>query len=130
MMRKPSHMNATFQFKPNLGPRLRVFPRVRITGQVIIHDENNLYIAQLGNISAGGIFVDQLTSIPAGREVRIIIRSPRFGAPLQAKGTVVRVEGNRRKGVAIEFTGLTPEAKDAIQNCVFETRMEGVLKAA
>lgn len=130
MMRKPSNMNATFQFKPDLGPKLRVFQRVPISGRVLIHDENNLFVARLRNISAGGVFLELLTQGPVAKEVRLIIKSPRFENPLQAKGVVVRIENTESKGIAIEFTSLTDETKEAIQTCVFETRMEGILKAA
>lgn len=130
-MRKPTQLNGTFQFNANIGSKFRVHPRAEMDGEVIIHDENRLYISSLNNISAGGLFVDHLTSIAQGRTVRVVIRSPRFREPVQAQGTVVRIEDAIvRRGIAIEFTKLSSEAKTAIQQCVSETRMESALKAA
>lgn len=99
-------------------------------GYVMIHDENRLYIAPLTNISAGGVFVSQLVNIPAGRNVRVVVKSNRLGAPIQALGTVVRIEIDGRKGSAVEFTSLSAQDKEHIQACVFETRLELALKAA
>jgi PilZ domain len=130
MMRKPTQLNGTFKFNANIGSKFRIHPRVQLDGEVIIHDENRLYITSLNNISAGGVFVDNLTSIAQGRIVRVVIRSSRFKKPVQAKGTVVRIEDSKRRGLAIEFSILSSEAKTAIQQCVSETRMETALKVA
>lgn len=114
-------------------PNPRVHPRVRVSGQVMIHDEERLFIAPLSDISAGGVFVNQLVNIPLGRSVKVIVKGPRFEKPVQAEGTVVRVDKDKnsgRKGLAVQFTGISEMAKDAIQACVFELRMEAALKAA
>lgn len=128
-MRFPTNLSAKIKFKTE-GPRLRVFQRAAIEGSVILHDDNNLFIAPLENISAGGIFVEHLNSIPQGSQVRLVVKSAKLHAPIQAMGTVVRVEDSQRQGMAIEFTSISSRAREAIQNCVFETRMERVLKVA
>jgi len=111
----------------NRPKRLRVFQRAEIPGSVYIHDDKHLFIAPLTNISAGGVFVSGLTSLPQGRGVRIVIKSPRFETAIQAKGTIVRVERSHRNGLAVEFTSISSKARDSIQNSVFESRMEGDL---
>jgi c-di-GMP-binding flagellar brake protein YcgR len=110
--------------------RLQVFKRINLRGEVIIHDEEKLFIAPLSNISAGGLFVSFLNTLPLGDEVRVVIRSPRLEGPIQAHGTVVRIEKDGRKGLAVEFTSISSEARERIQNCVFEQRLETVLKVA
>lgn len=129
-MRKPTHMNKNLSFKPVAGQRLRVFERARIAGQVLIHDEEHLFLAPINNISAGGLFIEQLMSLPTGSVVRIVVKSPKLELPVQAMGTVVRIENDKRQGTAIEFTSITSRAREVIQNYVFETRMEGALKVA
>lgn len=129
-MRKPANMNSSSRFKSANGTRLRVFERASISGQVMIHDEEHLFVAPLNNISAGGLFIDKLVSIPTGRVVRIVVKSPKLDKPVQAKGTIVRVESDQRRGSAVEFTSISASAREVIQNCVFETRMEGALKVA
>lgn len=128
-MRVPSGLGSKVKF-PAEGQRLRVFQRANIQGQVLIHDENQLYIAPLQNISAGGLFIDELIQLPAGSHVRVVVKSDKLQAPVQATGTVVRIEKEDRKGLAIEFTSISSRAREVIQNCVFETRMERVLRVA
>ncbi len=111
-------------------PRLRVFHRARVTGSVMVHDDNELYIAPLHNISAGGLYVDEIISIPPGKIVRLVVKSPKLQEPVQASGTVVRIDKGKCPGLAIEFTSISSHAREVIQNCVFETRMESSLKAA
>jgi hypothetical protein len=108
--------------------QFQVFQRAQIQGSVIIHDEDQLYIAPLNNISAGGLFVDSLVSLPEGRVVRVVVKSPRFEQPVQAHGTVVRIQGKDRPGLAVEFTSISSRARDVIKNCVQEARMESALK--
>lgn len=128
-MAQPSNLDSKVRFKPE-GRRLRVFQRAQLPGQVIVHDDAQLFIAPLENLSAGGLFIDQLMEIPAGRSVRVVVKSPRLENPIQATGTVVRVERDDRKGLAIEFTSISSRSRETIQNCVFESRMEKVLKVA
>lgn len=117
---------ACFEARPE--SRLRVFQRAEVQGEVLIHDDTRLYIAPLNNISAGGVFVDHLVSIPQGSQVRVVVRSPRLDNSVQAIGTVIRIEKQNRRGMAIEFTSISSKARELIQNCVFEARMEAALK--
>lgn len=128
-MRLPSNLTSKVRFKPE-GRRLRVFQRAQLPGRVMVHDDTQLFIAPLENISAGGLFIDQLMNIPSGKTVRVVVKSPRLDSPIQATGTVVRVERDDRKGLAIEFTSISSRARESIQNCVFESKMEKVLKVA
>ena len=132
-MRAPSNLDSKIKFKSE-GQRLRVFQRAHIQGHVFIHDDNQLFIAPLQNISAGGLFIDQLVALKTGDQVRVVVKSEKLQAPVQATGTIVRVERadapEDRHGLAIEFTSISSRSREVIQNCVFETRMERVLKVA
>jgi hypothetical protein len=116
--------------KKNTARRLQVFQRALVPGQVIIHDEGSLFIGTLNNVSAGGCFVDKLVSLHKGKTVRVVIKSPHFPVPVQARGTIVRIEKDGRWGTAIEFTSISPRFREVIQNCVFESKMETALKVA
>jgi len=130
-MRKPSQLNSRSNVKSSTRTKKKqVHKRATIEGKVFIHDEEHLFIAPLNNISAGGVFIDQLIAIPEGAEVRIVVKSPRLEQPIQAAGKVVRVEGDRRKGIAVEFSGVSIQTKEVIELCVAASRMETVLKAA
>lgn len=110
--------------------RARRHPRVQMGGMVLIHNEERLYIAPLMDISAGGLFVSSLVTLPVGSEVKIVVKGSRFQEPLQAEGTVVRIDQSTRTGIAVRFTQISDSAKEAIQANVFELRMEAALKAA
>ncbi|MBI4402764.1 MAG: PilZ domain-containing protein [Deltaproteobacteria bacterium] len=107
-------------------PHLRAYPRIQMPGKVYIHDEARLFIAPLNNISAGGLFVSGLVAIPTGRTVRIVVKSEGFDAPIQARGTVVRVEKDARKGLAVAFTSISAAAKEFINQCVCVPELEQV----
>jgi c-di-GMP-binding flagellar brake protein YcgR len=115
---------------PNKALKARRHPRVKVRGHVFIHNEAKLFIAPLDDISAGGVFVRNLTSLPSGSEVKIVVKGPGFSSPLQAVGVIVRVDQGTRKGVAVQFTVIDDATRDQIQSTVFETRMVAALKAA
>lgn len=108
--------------------RLRVFQRTQLSGQVYIHDDQRLFVAPLNNISAGGLFISGLTAIPIGAVVKIVVKSAKLEFPIQAKGTVVRVESDKRRGSAVEFTSINSHSREVIQNCVYESKIETALK--
>lgn len=129
-MRKPSQLNSRSHIESSSRTtKKQLHKRASIEGKVLIHNEQHLFIAPLSNLSVGGLFIDQLTSIPEGVEVRVIVKSPRLDAPIQVSGTVVRVEKTDRKGAAVEFAQLSGRTKQLIETCVAESRMETVLKA-
>lgn len=129
-MRKPSQLNSRSHIKNDRSKKVQVHKRASIEGKVFIHDEEHLFIAPLNNISAGGLFIDQLVNISPGTEVRLVVKSPGLLEAIQLTGVVVRVERDKRKGIAIEFGRVDAHAKEVIETCVAERRMESVLKAA
>ena len=130
-MRKPSQLNSRSQIKSSdRSKKVQVHKRAMVEGKVFIHDEEHLFIAPLNNISAGGIFIDQLIAIPEGSEVRVVVKSPGLNEAIQVSGKVVRVEQGSRKGMAIQFEEVSTRAKEIIEICVAEKRMQNVLKAA
>lgn len=110
--------------------RTRRHARAEMGGMVMIHNEERLFIAPLVNISAGGLFVSHLVTLPVGSEVKLIVKGERFSQPVQAEGTVVRVDTEHRLGLAVQFTQISEQSKEAIQANVYELRMEAALKAA
>lgn len=121
-------MNTKSSSAKALNQRLRAFARVELTGEVMIHNEEDLFIAPLANLSAGGCFISQLNSIPLGTEVKVVVRSGKLKSPVQAQGVVVRVENQKRVGTAIEFTSIAEESRDLIQTLVYEHKVQSALK--
>lgn len=104
--------------------------RVQLQGRVFIHDQGHLFIAPLSNISEGGLFIDKLVSLPEGRPVRIVVKSDRFSMPVQARGTIVRVEKGSRKGSAVKFEVLPAKTRTLITECVNQNQLEDALRIA
>lgn len=129
-MIKTPGLKASAKFRGKETKRLRVFPRANISGHVFIHDEEHLFIAPLINVSAGGVFVDKLVALGEGAVVRIVIKSPRLTQAIQATGTVVRIEKKDRNGLAVEFTSISADSRELIQNYVYESKMETALRVA
>ena len=114
--------------KASIKTTTRAYPRADVSGRVFIHDEERLYIAPLSNLSAGGIFVGDLVALPEGSRVRVVVKSPSLAAPVQALGSVVRVESEDRRGLAVQFTAISRKARDVISTCVSETQTQKALK--
>ena len=53
------------------GVRGRIHLRADMQGQVIIHDGEKIYIAPLSNLSAGGVFIGLLDSLPGRTSSKI-----------------------------------------------------------
>lgn len=106
----------------------QLYRRVSMEGDVIIHDNIHLYMTKLRNISGGGVFLKDLVSIKEGENVRLIIKSQKLEKAIQAKGKVVRIEKNPNRGLAVEFTSISKEDRQCIENSVYEQAMEEALK--
>jgi PilZ domain len=91
--------------KPNQARR---YPRHEVSGKVFIHNEEHIFIAPLNNIGRGGLFVDKLVSLEIGQKVKVVIKSASLLVPIQATGTVIRVETEGRAGTAVEFDWVDP----------------------
>jgi len=83
--------------------RARKHERFSVLAKVIIHNEEQIFIAPLDNISMGDLFVEKLISLELGNRVKVIVKSSHFTQPLQASGTIVRVETQDRVGSAVQF---------------------------
>lgn len=110
-----------------LTPRFQVFKRAELSGQVLIHDECQLFCVELKNISAGGLYLKDCSPLrwTEGRPVRVVIKAKGLATAVQAQGKVVRVEA--KKGLAVEFTSISHQNRSLIQDCVTEARMRIVL---
>ena len=109
-------------------PRLQLHRRAKVVGQVYIHNDERLFIAPLNNISAGGIFINGITSLRKGNNVKVIVKSPELDHAVQAKGKVVRIERSDRRGLAVEFTDISETTRQFIERCIDNTGLQSALK--
>ncbi len=110
--------------------RLQVFKRAEVPGRVFIHDDLTLREAAIGNLSAGGVFLKDITGLSAGTPVRVTIKARGLAIPVQAMGRIVRVEATSRVGLAVEFTSISSQSRNSIQSCVHEARLKDLLTVA
>lgn len=117
--------------KKNLGLAARTHMRAEMEGRVFLHDQQRLFIAPLHNLSAGGLFINKLTAIPVGAEVKLIIKSPYFQFPIQLEGKVVRIESQleEKKGLAIQFINHNHQHAQIINETVLDVRKKMAQKA-
>lgn len=94
----------------------RVHERVPMDGRALVHDESRLFIAPIRNISAGGVYIDLLVSVPVGREVKIIIKSSSLPQSIAVTGTVVRVDYGPRMGLAVKFLDVPRDSRILLGN--------------
>ena len=57
-------------------------------------------------------------ALPEGSQVRVVVKSAKLTDPIQATGTIIRVETEDRQGLAVEFTSISSHSREVIQNCV------------
>ena len=109
--------------------RLQVFKRAEVTGEVFIHNDDSLFQASIVNLSAGGVFLNRLMAYDTNTPVRVVIKARGLPTPIQAIGKVVRVEREKKQGMAVEFTSISRQSREQIQNCVLANRMKTALKS-
>ena len=109
------------------GESKRVYRRIAIQGNALVHNEKALYLAPIANISGGGVFVSKLVQITEGSMVRLVIRSPKLAQPVTAHGKIVRVAPD---GAAVVFTEISHEDRQAILMMLVELETERMTCAA
>ena len=108
--------------------KVQKHPRTPLKGEVLIHDDENLFIAPLENLSSGGAFIGRLMAMPAGRMVSLVIRSNELSPPLQARGEIIRIESSLRQGSAVQFHTLSTADRYRIDQYIKNNSLSAVYK--
>ena len=93
-------------------------PRRSVSGQVIVHNNDNLIFAQSANISAEGVFIKTEKPIfYIGEILKITCRILEVGIPFNAEAQVVRrsSSSNEPSGYGLYFTVIKPEIVEKIR---------------
>ena len=94
-------------------------PRVKMQAAVDFHSHNNFFNGFSANISDGGLFIATVNLVPLGTEVDLAFSLP-SGDRIEAHGVVRWVRDvndtlpDAFPGIGVQFSGLNPEAQDAI----------------
>ncbi len=92
----------------------RRHPRHRVELQVRLETLNALKAWVTDDISRGGAFIRTDLEIAPGSRVRVHVVHPNTQELLSLDGVVARVERGVREGVAVQFTDMTDEMRDAL----------------
>lgn len=97
----------------------RTAPRVPIGYRIkVITDDEMVAFSSALNISAGGLLVAPMASLPVGGRCGVVIflLDGELGKRVVAKGTVIRTD---ELGTAIQFLpGLNPESREALDTLI------------
>lgn len=110
-----------------IGVNKRQFPRVDVTGRVVIKNGQNTLIAQLASIGEGGCGVLLGQGLAPGHEITIEIHSPAFQEVIHAKAEC-RYSVNGILG--LRFLQIPAESKGTIIQYVRNCQARFILKAA
>ena len=79
---------------------------------VNVATEDRVFKDFVGNISAGGVFIETGEPFSVGQEVTLIFSSPNHPEPIKITGKVIRsVEG----GIGVEFEGVSEDLDTIIK---------------
>jgi len=108
------------KIQPKAKSDRRKSRRTQTKSRAYIHVGEDVYIAPTDTLSSSGIFVQGLTKIAQGTQVRVVIESQLIKFPIRVLGTVVRVDNkaDKKGGIAIQFTALPEETRTEIEDFV------------
>jgi CheY-like chemotaxis protein len=93
--------------------RKRGAARLPLTAEVTCKRGDQEYRLRSRNLSESGMLMEPSVDVEIGGEVSMKFNIAEVGVSLDVRARIVRKEGTER--VAVEFIGLTPEERNAIQ---------------
>jgi hypothetical protein len=97
----------------------RSFTRYPISVDISLRYGGRVFEAIAGDLSRGGVLLYCAQIPPVGIEVGVALKFPKYEAPIEAVGRVVRVDlsrrhGDSRTGIGIEFTRFAPQCEEQL----------------
>lgn len=112
---------------PKFARERRKEQRLKSTFLVKYQTESSSFLEHLTNIrdvSTSGLCFVTKEPLRTGDEIKLTVLIPTYEAPISAQARVIRVMKSRKRGsgysVAVAFTEITQEAKDAMKEFVKE----------
>src|SRR5262245_45990341 len=76
--------------------------------------ESSQVFRRAGNLSRGGMYLDQTIPLPVGSRVKLRFTLPGDSVSLTVSGEIVSISAAEVLGMGVKFLDLTPEAVDRI----------------
>jgi hypothetical protein len=97
----------------------RSFTRYPISVDISLRYGGRVFDAIAGDLSRGGVLLYCPQIPPVGIEVGVALKFPKYEAPIEVIGRVVRVDlsrrhGDSRTGIGIEFTRFAPQCEEQL----------------
>jgi uncharacterized protein (TIGR02266 family) len=80
--------------------------------------EGSQVFRRAGNLSRGGMYLDQTIPIPLGTRVRLRFTLPGDSVPIAVTGEIVSISASDALGMGVKFVGVDPEAQSRIDGYV------------
>jgi uncharacterized protein (TIGR02266 family) len=103
--------NGTSQQPPE---ERREAPRIRVEMWVEESTERELYFQRSGNLSEGGIFLENTIPHPKGTVVNLQFTLPGDTAPIKVRGQIVNAASSDELGMGIKFIDIDPADQSRI----------------
>ena len=71
-----------------------------------------------GNLSKGGLYLDQTIPLPIGSKVKLRFTLPEESAPLTVHGQIVSINSRDRLGMGVKFTDVDVSVQQRIDNFI------------
>jgi type IV pilus assembly protein PilZ len=76
--------------------------------------EGSQVFRRAGNLSRGGMYLDQTIPIPLGTKVRLRFTLPGDNVPILVNGEIVSISASDTLGMGVKFVTVEPEAQARI----------------
>jgi len=96
----------------------RESPRIPVEMWVEESTERELYFQRSGNLSTGGIYLENTIPHPKGTVVNLQFTLPGDTVPIKVKGEIVNAAAADELGMGIKFIEVDPEAQRRIEEFI------------
>jgi len=103
---------------PGNSQERRESPRIPVEMWVEESTERELYFQRSGNLSSGGIFLENTIPHPKGTVVNLQFTLPGDTVPIKVRGEIVNAAASDELGMGIKFVDVEPDVERRITEFV------------
>jgi uncharacterized protein (TIGR02266 family) len=103
------------QASPREGEERRASARIPVEMWVEDLTDGGVVFRRAGNLSAGGLYLDQTIPLPMGTAVKLRFTLPGDAAPVTVSGQIVSILPKAGPGMGVKFTGLDAPTSERVR---------------
>ena len=96
----------------------RKYPRKLYRKEVVFATEHRAYSEFIRDISASGLFIETISPLQVGQEIKLVLSLPNHERPIKIVGEIVRVT---EKGIGVKFKPSSLITEEIIQAIAEQT---------